>query len=52
VEVTASAPSSFLMAVKLANVTKDQLDQKFAALGVKARTGVDIYIVFIIASPI
>jgi pimeloyl-ACP methyl ester carboxylesterase len=34
------------MAVKLANVTKDQLDQKFAALGVKARTGVDIYRIY------
>ncbi|HET9237313.1 MAG TPA: hypothetical protein VFO10_08680 [Oligoflexus sp.] len=43
VQSTANEPSSFLMAVKLANVPKDQLDQKFAALGVKARTGVDIY---------
>jgi pimeloyl-ACP methyl ester carboxylesterase len=43
VESTASVPSPFLMAVKLANVPKETLDQKFAALGVKARTGVDIY---------
>lgn len=46
VESTASAPTPFLMAVKLANVSKDQLDQKFAAMGVKARTGVDIYRIY------
>jgi hypothetical protein len=43
VDTSASVPSPFLMAVKLANVPKEQLDQKFAAMGVKARTGVDIY---------
>jgi pimeloyl-ACP methyl ester carboxylesterase len=42
-DVSTEAPSPFLMAVKLANVPKEQLDQKFAAMGVKARTGVDIY---------
>jgi len=41
-----STPSPFIMAVKLANVPKEQLDQKFAPLGVTARTGVDIYRIY------
>jgi hypothetical protein len=43
VQQEGSAPSPFIMAVKLATVPKEQLDQKFAATGAKARTGVDIY---------
>ncbi|MDQ3230725.1 MAG: hypothetical protein M3Q07_02810 [Pseudobdellovibrionaceae bacterium] len=46
IQVESSVPSPFMMAVKLANVPKEQLDQKFAALGVKARTGVDIYRIY------
>jgi pimeloyl-ACP methyl ester carboxylesterase len=38
-----AVPSPFLMAVKLANVPKEQLEQKFAARGIKVRSGVDIY---------
>src|SRR6478735_10886096 len=45
-EAQASAPSPFVLAVKLANVPKDVLDQKFAALGVKARTSIDIYRIY------
>lgn len=40
------APSNFVLAVKMANVPKDTLDAKFAALGVKAKTGVDIYRIY------
>ncbi len=47
-DITTSAvpESSFMLSVKLATVTKDQLDQKFAPLNIKARTGVDIHRIY------
>ncbi len=47
---TTVAPSPFALAVKLAAVSKEQLDEKFAAMGVKAKTGVDIHRVYYVTA--